>query len=132
MRGPPLDLYGAAADTGTAGVGAVHVGERLSRNRALRRSLQLVPVPRQLLRPRALRVDARELEPAAERQGRPLCRQAPQAQVRGIRLRYKRVREDSDERNPYWTVGRLALWPNGFYLGNHFEWRVPVDDENTL
>src|SRR5947199_146385 len=34
--------------------------------------------------------------------------------------------------NPYWTVGRLALWPNGFYLGNHFEWRVPVDDENTL
>ena len=34
--------------------------------------------------------------------------------------------------NPYWTVGRVALWPNGFYLGNHFEWRVPVDDENTL
>ena len=45
---------------------------------------------------------------------------------------YKRVREDSDEHNPYWTVGRVALWPNGFYLGNHFEWRVPVDDENTL
>jgi 5,5'-dehydrodivanillate O-demethylase len=45
---------------------------------------------------------------------------------------YKRVREDSDETNPYWTVGRIALWPNGFYLGNHFEWRVPVDDENTL
>ena len=45
---------------------------------------------------------------------------------------YKRVREDFDERNPYWTVGRVALWPNGFYLGNHFEWRVPVDDENTL
>ena len=45
---------------------------------------------------------------------------------------YKRIREDADERNPYWTVGRIALWPNGFYLGNHFEWRVPVDDENTL
>ena len=45
---------------------------------------------------------------------------------------YKRVRENSDEHNPYWTVGRVALWPNGFYLGNHFEWRVPVDDENTL
>ena len=28
--------------------------------------------------------------------------------------------------------GPVALWPNGFYLGNHFEWRVPVDDENTL
>jgi 5,5'-dehydrodivanillate O-demethylase oxygenase subunit len=45
---------------------------------------------------------------------------------------YKRVRENCDERNPNWTVGRVALWPNGFYLGNHFEWRVPVDDENTL
>jgi 5,5'-dehydrodivanillate O-demethylase len=31
-----------------------------------------------------------------------------------------------------WTTGRVALWPNGFYLGSHFEWRVPVDDENTL
>ncbi len=31
------------------------------------------------------------------------------------------MRENSDE-----------LWPNGFYLGNHFEWRVPIDDENTL
>jgi 5,5'-dehydrodivanillate O-demethylase len=45
---------------------------------------------------------------------------------------YRRVREDSDESNPYWTVGRVTLWPNGFYLGNHFEWRVPIDDENTL
>src|SRR5215471_20012318 len=67
MRGALMDLYGAAADAGTAGVGAVHVGERLSRSRALRRSLQLVPVPGELLRPRALRVDARQLEPAAER-----------------------------------------------------------------
>jgi 5,5'-dehydrodivanillate O-demethylase len=25
-----------------------------------------------------------------------------------------------------------CLWPNGFFLGQHFEWRVPVDDENTL
>jgi 5,5'-dehydrodivanillate O-demethylase oxygenase subunit len=24
------------------------------------------------------------------------------------------------------------LWPNAFFLGSHFEWRVPVDDENTL
>src|SRR3954454_17084167 len=45
---------------------------------------------------------------------------------------YKGVRENSDDRNPYWTVGRLALWPNGFYLVNHLEGRVPVDDENTL
>jgi 5,5'-dehydrodivanillate O-demethylase len=45
---------------------------------------------------------------------------------------YKRVREGQPEDSRYWTVGRLALWPNGFYLGSHFEWRVPVDDENTL
>ena len=45
---------------------------------------------------------------------------------------YKRIKEDSDETSPLWTVGRVFLWPNAFYLGEHFEWRVPVDDENTL
>jgi 5,5'-dehydrodivanillate O-demethylase len=45
---------------------------------------------------------------------------------------YKRVREDTDETHPYWTIGRTALWPNAFFLGEHFEWRVPIDDENTL
>jgi len=45
---------------------------------------------------------------------------------------YKRVREGQSEEDKYWTIGRVALWPNGFYLGRHFEWRVPVDDENTL
>ncbi|MGS0891253.1 Rieske 2Fe-2S domain-containing protein [Burkholderia stagnalis] len=45
---------------------------------------------------------------------------------------YKRLRASEDERNPMWTVGRVTLWPNGFYLGHHFEWRVPIDDENTL
>jgi len=45
---------------------------------------------------------------------------------------YKRISEDTDERHPLWTIGRVCLWPNGFFLGDHFEWRVPVDDENTL
>jgi 5,5'-dehydrodivanillate O-demethylase len=45
---------------------------------------------------------------------------------------YKRVREGQSEHDRYWTVGRVALWPIGFFLGSHFEWRVPVDDENTL
>ena len=45
---------------------------------------------------------------------------------------YRRVREGADEHDPNWTTGRVALWPNGFYLGSHFEWRVPIDDENTL
>jgi 5,5'-dehydrodivanillate O-demethylase len=45
---------------------------------------------------------------------------------------YKRVTEDTDAQHPLWTIGRVCLWPNGFFLGDHFEWRVPVDDENTL
>ncbi|HWK62104.1 MAG TPA: aromatic ring-hydroxylating dioxygenase subunit alpha [Eoetvoesiella sp.] len=45
---------------------------------------------------------------------------------------YRRLRGTEDESNVMWTVGRVTLWPNGFYLGHHFEWRVPIDDENTL
>ena len=45
---------------------------------------------------------------------------------------YARVREGQSLEDRYWTVGRVCLWPNGFFLGSHFEWRVPVDDENTL
>ena len=45
---------------------------------------------------------------------------------------YRRVREDTDKSNPHWTVGATTLWPNAFFLGDHIEWRVPVDDENTL
>lgn len=45
---------------------------------------------------------------------------------------YKRIREDTSEADSAWTVGRVCLWPNAFFLGAHFEWRVPVDDENTL
>jgi 5,5'-dehydrodivanillate O-demethylase len=45
---------------------------------------------------------------------------------------YRRIREGQEEGSTLWTVGRLALWPLAFYLGEHFEWRVPIDDENTL
>ena len=45
---------------------------------------------------------------------------------------YKRIRAAETEDNPMWTIGRVTLWPNAFYLGHHFEWRVPIDDENTL
>ncbi len=47
-------------------------------------------------------------------------------------FQYRRIREGMDEQHPMWTVGRVALWPNGFFLGGHFEWRVPVDNENSL
>jgi 5,5'-dehydrodivanillate O-demethylase len=45
---------------------------------------------------------------------------------------YRRIREDTDENNEHWTVGVMALWPNAFFVGDHIEWRVPVDDETTL
>lgn len=45
---------------------------------------------------------------------------------------YRRIKEDTDASDEMWTVGRVCLWPNGFFLGEHFEWRVPIDDENTL
>jgi 5,5'-dehydrodivanillate O-demethylase oxygenase subunit len=45
---------------------------------------------------------------------------------------YKRVREGSDESGPLWRIGRVCLWPNALFTGEHFEWRVPIDDENTL
>jgi 5,5'-dehydrodivanillate O-demethylase len=47
-------------------------------------------------------------------------------------LVYRRVREGSDERSPLWTIGRVCLWPNALFTGNHFEWRVPMDDTHTL
>ncbi|MCC2675786.1 MAG: aromatic ring-hydroxylating dioxygenase subunit alpha [Ramlibacter sp.] len=47
-------------------------------------------------------------------------------------LVYKRIKQNTNEADPMWTVGRVCLWPNGFFLGEHFEWRVPIDDENTL
>lgn len=47
-------------------------------------------------------------------------------------LIYRRQREDLPEDHPMWSVGRVALWPNCFFLGDHFEWRVPVDDDTTL
>ncbi len=45
---------------------------------------------------------------------------------------YRRQREDLPDDHPLWTVGRVCLWPNGFFLGDHFEWRIPIDDHNTL
>ncbi len=45
---------------------------------------------------------------------------------------YRRIREGMSEEDPLWKVGRVCLWPNALFTGDHFEWRVPVDDQNTL
>jgi 5,5'-dehydrodivanillate O-demethylase len=45
---------------------------------------------------------------------------------------YRRIREGMSDGDRLWTVGRVCLWPNALFPGDHFEWRVPVDDENTL
>ena len=45
---------------------------------------------------------------------------------------YRRIREGMSEEDPLWKVGRVCLWPNALFTGDHFEWRVPIDDANTL
>jgi 5,5'-dehydrodivanillate O-demethylase oxygenase subunit len=47
-------------------------------------------------------------------------------------LNYRRVTSATDETHPLWTIGRVALHPNALFTGDHFEWRIPIDDENTL
>ena len=47
-------------------------------------------------------------------------------------LIYKRIRGDATKDDKLWKVGRVCMWPNAFFLGDHFEWRIPVDDENSL
>ena len=45
---------------------------------------------------------------------------------------YRRVLEGQPETSELWSVGRTCLWPNCLFTGGHFEWRVPIDDANTL
>jgi len=45
---------------------------------------------------------------------------------------YRRIREGMSEDDPMWKVGRVCLWPNALFTGDHFEWRTPIDDESTL
>jgi 5,5'-dehydrodivanillate O-demethylase len=45
---------------------------------------------------------------------------------------YRRVMEGGSEADELWTIGRTCLWPNCLFTGDHFEWRVPIDDENML
>jgi len=45
---------------------------------------------------------------------------------------YRRIKEDTNDQHPLWTIGRVCLWPYCLFTGGHFEWRVPVDDNTTL
>ncbi len=45
---------------------------------------------------------------------------------------YHRLVEGMPDSHERWTVGRVCLWPNCLGPNQHFEWRVPMDDENTL
>ena len=47
-------------------------------------------------------------------------------------FQYKRIRSDTTAQDDLWTIGRVCLWPNALFTGNHIEYRIPVDDENTL
>ncbi len=43
----------------------------------------------------------------------------------------RRYREGGNTQTPLWKIGRAILWPNGWYFGHHFEWKVPIDDQTT-
>jgi 5,5'-dehydrodivanillate O-demethylase oxygenase subunit len=45
---------------------------------------------------------------------------------------YHRLVEGMPDDHERWTVGRICLWPNCLGPLSHFEWRVPIDDHNTL
>ena len=45
---------------------------------------------------------------------------------------YRRILEGGSEADSIWQVGRVCLWPNALFTGEHFEWRVPIDDGRTL
>ncbi len=47
-------------------------------------------------------------------------------------FQYKRIRTDTSDQDRLWTIGRVCLWPAALFVGGHIEYRVPVDDENTL
>ena len=129
-----MGLHGPEARARAAGVGAVQLAERFPRDRAGRRAVQLVPGPGELHRPGALRMDARQLvEPDEGRrqESRPST-SSSSSRSSSTASPTSACAKGQSEEDRYWTVGRVALWPNGFYLGRHFEWRVPVDDENTL
>ena len=44
---------------------------------------------------------------------------------------YRRLHVGEDETSDAWTTKRLSMMPNVF-APSHFEWRVPIDDRNTL
>ena len=69
-----------------------------------------------------------------EDQARALFASAPRSEFEEFDYGfvYRRLREGMKESDPMWTTGRVCLWPNALFPGDHFEWRVPMDDENTL
>ena len=130
-----LGVPGSAAGAAGAELGAVHLEERLRPDRVRRSSLQLAAVPGELDRPDALRVDAPQLERAPARaKPAPYSPRHLQARLRGVRLRLRLPPHRA--KAPTRTIrcgpiGRVCLWPNALFTGEHFEWRVPIDDENT-
>jgi 5,5'-dehydrodivanillate O-demethylase oxygenase subunit len=44
----------------------------------------------------------------------------------------RRVTEDRDESHPRWRIGHSILFPNILWHNSTMQFRVPIDDENTL
>ena len=112
------------------------LAERVPPDRDRRDPVQLVPVPGELDRPGAFRMDALAIGASAlagtTGPYTPHARASVDFSEFEYGFQYKRIRTDTDETDRLWTVGRVCLWPNALFTGNHIEFRVPIDDENTL
>ena len=124
---------GPHAGAAGAHLGAVHLEQRLRADRLLRGPLQLVPVPGELDRPGALRVAAPQL--VARR-----CKQATTGRAADAPARSASTSSSTaSSTGASWRAsprttscgrsGATCLWPNCLFTGGHFEWRVPIDDE---
>ena len=135
LGGLLMGLSRPRAAPARARLGILLVEERFPPDRQGRDPVQLVPVPGKLDRPGAFRMDPFELERAPRRrQTGPYTPQHVKVDFSEFDygFQYKRIRTDTSDQDRLWTVGRVCLWPNGLFTGNHVEFRVPVDDENTL
>ena len=95
--------------------------------------VQLVPVPGELDRPGPLRVAARQLGPAPARPDQrqeaadpPADRASTSSSTASPTTAFARA---SPNRTSCGPSAASCLWPNCLFTGNHFEWRVPIDDE---
>ena len=127
-----VGLSRSAACAGTPGLGSFHLAERLSRDRDFGSSCNWFQCQENSC-------DPVHFEWMHDNWTLRLKGSAGPHAARHLQLKSRRVSvwvrlpanpRGASELDANWTTGRVAPWPNGFFLSSHFEWRVPIDDEN--